>query len=357
MNRGLSLGPAVVLGAVLMGMSGLVQAQEPAPQEAASQESGQTVSPSVQGNTGTTPQATEVPLPTSASTELQSQPVAPVVAGPPAEAAVESASPAEPAPAPVAQPLRPVRPVPAPAHPLQLETAGKWSGDFSAGLNLSAGNTDSLSYNLTTDAVYERPDDKLSLFANYLETRSRTESNGTVSSSLTARQWRLGGRYDRNINPKEFSFFGEEFSSDYAQSLAFRSVMSSGVGRHVHKDSEVSWDVYGGLSYREDYYSGDGVVIDDNTVQRQTILETLLGEESTHTVNDTTRFKQKLVFYPGRLQGQGTRATLDAGLTVGLSKTLSLSMKLQSRYDSHAPNGSKAFDLLFFTGVAYKFGG
>ena len=294
-------------------------------------------------------------MPTSASTELQSQPVAPVVA---AEPTAEITSPAEPepAPTPVAQPTRSVRPVPAPTHPLQLETAGKWSGDFSAGMNLSAGNTDSLSYNLTTDAVYERPDDKLSLFANYLETRSRTDSNGSVSNSLTARQWRLGTRYDRNINPKEFSFFGEEFSSDYAQSLAFRSVMSSGVGRHVHKDSEVSWDVYGGLSYREDFYSGDGVVIDDNTVQRQTILETLLGEESTHTVNDTTRFKQKLVYYPGRLQGQGTRATLDAGLTVGLSKTLSLSMKLQSRYDSHAPNGSKAFDLLFFTGVAFKFG-
>ena len=270
----------------------------------------------------------------------------------------EPVAPAEPTVA-IPEPGSPqAQPYKGPAlQPLQMETRGRWAGDFVAGLTVSSGNTDGQTMNFGFDATYTRPEDKLSLFANYLESRARSETDGQVTNSITALQWRAGGRYDRDIDDKRFGFLGLEFSHDHVLQLDLRSVVSSGLGRHVLKDKETTWDVYGGLSYREDYYSGDGVEINGEQRKHYVTTETLFGQESTHEIASGTRFRQKLVVYPGILRSSGTRATLDAGLLVDINKTLSLSVKLQGRYDSMAPAPAEKYDLYFITGLSVKFGG
>ena len=62
------------------------------------------------------------------------------------------------------------------------------------------------------------------------------------------------------------------------------------------------------------------------------------------------------MLYPGLLKGQGVRATLDAGLLVDINKTLSLSVKLQSRYDSQSPPPAEKYDLSLITGLSVKIG-
>lgn len=244
------------------------------------------------------------------------------------------------------------------APPMPLVAAGRWDGDFSAGFTLSAGNTDSQSFNLRLDTTYQRPDDKLSLSAQYLESRARSVSNGVVTTSITALQWRLGGRYDRDITPLAFGFAGLEFSHDRIRQLDLRTVISSGLGRHLVKTRDDQWDVYGGLTWREDLYSGDGVLIDDERQTRLSTTEALLGQESSHQLGGTAaRFRQKFVLYPSLFTHKGTRATLDAGLLVDINKTLSLSVRLQGRYDSLAQAPAEKYDLLFVTGLSVKFGG
>lgn len=258
---------------------------------------------------------------------------------------------------PEASPLPPTPPVrPAYVPPLQLETSGRWAGDFGAGVTLSAGNTDGQSFNLSLDTTYTRPEDKLSLFGNYLESRARTETDGVVTTTITARRWRAGTRYDRDITEREFGFVGLEFSHDRVRDLDLRTLVSTGLGRHLYKDAELSWDAYAGLSWREDYYRGEGVEI--NGVQRThyTTTETLFGQESTHQFKGSTRFTQKFVLYPGVFKGQGTRATLDVGLLLDINETLSLSVKLQGRYDSLSPPPAEKYDLSLLTGLSVKIG-
>lgn len=267
-------------------------------------------------------------------------------APPPAQAVVPV-----PVPPPVAGPAAPLAP------PLPLVPAGRWDGDFIASFSLSAGNTDSQSFSLGLDTAYQRPDDKLSLSAQYLESRSRSITSGVTTTSITALQWRLGSRYDRDLTPQEFSFVGLEFSHDRIRQLDLRTVLSSGLGRHMVKQRDDQWDVYGGLSYREDLYSGEGVLINDVMQTRLETIETLLGEESSHQLAGTpARFKQKFVLYPSLFNDKGTRATLDAGLQLDISKTLSLSIKLQGRYDSLAQAPAEKYDLLLLTGLSVKLG-
>ncbi|MBX9961210.1 MAG: DUF481 domain-containing protein [Burkholderiaceae bacterium] len=306
------------------------------------------------GSVALAQEANPTPSDTPAVTEpvtvpLRAPEVAPVVVEP-----APAAEPAAEVPAITPQPAAPAQAAYAP--PLQLETAGSWAGDFGAGLTLSSGNTDGQAFNLTLDTTYTRPEDKLSLFGNYLESRARTETDGVVTTSITARRWRAGTRYDRNINAEDFGFVGLEFSHDRVRDLDLRSVISTGLGRHLYKDAELTWDVYAGLSWREDYYRGEGVEINGTLRKRYATTEALFGQESTHQFAGSTRFTQKFVLYPGAFEGQGTRATLDAGLLVDINTTLSLSVKLQSRYDSQSPPPAEKYDLSLITGLSVKIG-
>lgn len=288
---------------------------------------------------------------------VQNSAVAPVVVP---EASPELAPDTGPRVAPAVAPVRvPAVAAPVPlAPPEPLVAAGRWDGDFNAGFSLSAGNTDSQSFNLGLDSSYQRPDDKLALSAQYLESRARSVTNGVVTTSITALQWRLGGRYDRDITPREFGFVGLDFSHDRIRQLDLRSVLSSGLGHHLVKARDDQWDVYGGLSWREDLYGGDGVMINDERQTRLSTIETLFGQESSHQLGGTpARFKQKFVLYPSLFNDKGTRATLDAGLQLDISKALSLSVKLQGRYDSLAQAPAEKYDLLFLTGLSVRLGG
>lgn len=303
-----------------------------------------------------TPAVDAVPVRPQEVVPVQTPVVAPVVVPDPAAVLAPDSGPrVAPARAPVLVPAV-AAPVPL-APPEPLVAAGRWGGDFNAGFSLSAGNTDSQSFNLGLDTSYQRPDDKLSLGGQYLESRARGVTNGVVTTSITALQWRLGGRYDRDITPREFGFVGLEFSHDRVRQLDLRTVLGSGLGHHLVKARDDQWDVYGGLSYREDLYGGNGVLINDVMQTRLETAEILLGEESSHQLGGTpARFKQKFVLYPSLFNDKGTRATLDAGLSLDLHKSLSLSVKLQGRYDSLSQAPAEKYDLLFITGLSVKFG-
>lgn len=285
---------------------------------------------------------------TAASVPVQAAPVAPVVLPDAPQPTAADAAPAG-GPAPASLPA----PLPAPAPP-PLVPSGRWEGDFTAGLSVSEGSTKSLSLQLGLDASYERPEDKLAVTGQYLESRTRSVSNGVPQTSVTALRWRLGGRYDRNFNGQDFGFVGLDFSHDQVQLLRLRSEPSLGLGRHLLRTRDDQWDVYAGLSYREDYYDDPGVEINGQLRTRYDSVDTLLGQESSHQLGERLRLKQKVVLYPGLLSTQGTRAQADAGLQLDLNRSLSLSVKLQLRYDAWAP--AEKVDLLLLTGLGVKLG-
>ena len=59
---------------------------------------------------------------------------------------------------------------------------------------------------------------------------------------------------------------------------------------------------------------------------------------------------------PSLSSDKGVRVAFDTSLLVAMNKTLSLSVALQDRYDSHAQAPTKNTDTLFFTGINVKFG-
>jgi len=75
-----------------------------------------------------------------------------------------------------------------------------------------------------------------------------------------------------------------------------------------------------------------------------------------HRLSPTVSLKQRLDLYPGVSGDKAVLATFNAGLSVAMSTTLSLTVGLTDSYNSKPPLGTKSSDLGLFTGINVKFG-
>ncbi len=224
----------------------------------------------------------------------------------------------------------------------QAKPDGQFHGTLAAGLTFASGNTKSNSLNLSADMAAETASDKTTLYG--LIARASNKSGGV--SDTTTDLFRLGGRYDRNINDRLYGYGGLELERDKIAALKLRTGVSAGLGYKVIRDATTTFDVFGGVAYTRNDFESPLVDTKGFGVQ--------IGEESTHKLSATSTFKQRLVVTPagGKV---GNRAAWDASLSAALAGNLSLNVGLGMRFASKVPLGVKKSDALLIVGVGYKF--
>lgn len=223
---------------------------------------------------------------------------------------------------------------------------GQFRAAVGLGASTSSGNSRSTNLSLVADAVRATADDKTSLFAN----GQYASSAGTT----TAERFRLGGRHDHNLNAVMFVFGGLEFERNKFANLQLRSQLQGGLGYHLIKTPDLSWDLFGGAGYTKDSYV-DPMRIDGAVRTSYGYTTLLLAEESTHKLGSNTSFKQRLAVTPNLKNRWEYRATWDAGLAVAMSSTLNLTVGFSANYNSEPGTGLKSTDTLLTTGVSIKF--
>lgn len=233
----------------------------------------------------------------------------------------------------------------------QSKTDGQWRGSGGAALSATSGNTTTSSLQLNADGARATATDKVSLYG--LVNYSRATVAGTPQT--TSNKWALGGQYDRNLSQRLFAFGKLGLESDKLLQLSHRASMAGGLGYKVIDTAGLAFNLYGGLGYTSDKYS---VVqtIGGKTDTGFSRVSLYLAEESTHRFSSTTSFRQRLDLYPGLTGDKAFLAKFNAGLSVAMSSTLSLSVGLTDTYNSKPPAGLKASDLGLFTGINVKFG-
>jgi len=232
----------------------------------------------------------------------------------------------------------------------QAQATVKNDGQFRAALGLgasfSSGNTKTTNIALTADGVRATDADKLSLYGNLNYARS--------GGATTADQLRLGARYDKNLSAQLFGFGSLDFERNKFANLNLRSQLGAGLGWHLVKTADTSFDLFGGLGYVSDKYKS-AMVIDGRSRDSYGYLSLLLGEESTHKLSDTTSFKQRLTLVPNMKNRGEFRANWDAGLAVAMSKTMNLNVGFSAAHNSEPGPGRKSTDTLLTTGISVKF--
>ena len=222
---------------------------------------------------------------------------------------------------------------------------GQWRSLFTAGASLASGNSDAKSASLGADVIKLTSSDKW----EFTGAGQYARSAGTTTADHQA----FTGLYNQDITPQWYGFGQLDLVRDTPSDIASRITPSTGLGYHVVKKPDQTFDVSAGLAYTWDRYRTPQVV-DDELRSRYNHLELLLAEESNNKLSDTTTFKQKLTIYPSVSQGNGVRTVFDAGLSVAMTKELALTATLSHRYDSDPGNGLKKNDLLFVTGVSLR---
>ncbi len=223
-----------------------------------------------------------------------------------------------------------------------MKTDGQWRGSVDAGASFASGNTDSTSVNVSAKGGRATDNDKLDFYLTTLYGIKKSDGERNETANL----WRAGGKYDRNLNSQVFSFGSLDFEHDKLQELDLRGVAAGGLGYHVRKSENTTFDVFSGLAYNHERFTGE----------TRNSVELLIGEESAHKLTDTTSFNQRLAIYPNLSESGEFRAQFDAGFTTAISKKIDLKLTLSNRYQSNPLPGIKKTDTLFLTSIGYRFG-
>ena len=213
------------------------------------------------------------------------------------------------------------------------------------GASLADGNTRSRHLALSADAVRATELDRTTLAA----TAQYARNDGTT----TADRIRLGARQDRELGRELFGFGALDFERNRFVNLSLRSQLSGGLGRHLLRTAETTWDVFGGLAYTDERFR-DPMVIGGALRERWGYGGLLLGEESAHRLSNSTLLRQRLTVVPNLREGGEFRANWDAGLAVAMNRSLSLNVGLSYAYNSEPGLGRKTTDTLLTTGLAIR---
>lgn len=218
---------------------------------------------------------------------------------------------------------------------------GLWRGTLGAGMTAASGNTESTTVNVSTDAVKETEYDKLS---GYLQALYGTrEANG--GSERTSELVRTGARYNRDTDRVLFGFGSLDFERNGLIDLKLRSVFAGGIGAHILKREDFTFDVSTGPAYnREDY---DALTRD--------AVEWLVGEESVHRITPGVSFRQRLTYYANLRDTGEYRLIFDAGFVFEITKRWNATITLNDRYQSNPLPGVNKNDVLLVTGFQYAF--
>ncbi len=227
-----------------------------------------------------------------------------------------------------------------------LKPDGEWRSLFTAGANASTGNTSQLSVNLAGEGVRLTNWDKISVKGQIAYARSQ--------GVQTTERGLLGGQYNRDLNPLWFGFGSGDFVRDEPANISSRYSVAGGIGRHMIKRDDLTFDLSAGLGYTRDEYVNAANVAGAFRDEYGR-PELVLAEESSHRLTQTTSFRQKFTLLPNLRDSGEYRANLDTSVSVAMTKSLNLTAGFNYRFDSDPGIGLKKTDMQLVTGVSVRF--
>jgi putative salt-induced outer membrane protein YdiY len=218
-----------------------------------------------------------------------------------------------------------------------------WGGFLDTGLAVTRGNSDTLSFNLSGQAVRKAPRDTFTIYA-----KSIFANNGTNGPTMTTANSIGGGmRLDYNLKPRLFVFGLADFYHDEFQQLDIRAILGAGAGYHAIQTKPTTFDIYGGATYNRSDYS---------TLNRNS-SEIMAGEFFSHNFSERTSFNERFEVFPNLSETGQYRFTLDMHIVTKLGKWLSWQAAFDDLYVSNPPvAGVDKNDVTLTTGLRVAFG-
>jgi putative salt-induced outer membrane protein YdiY len=225
-----------------------------------------------------------------------------------------------------------------------------WSGLLDTGLSETRGNSALLAFNLAGKAARVTTRDKISLYSTIVyATDNTTPPSRTAANSIQG-----GARFDYNLKPRLFVFAIADFAYDEFQHLDLRSVLGGGLGYHVIKNDNTTFDVFAGGDYDREKFSPNPPLVLTNVTRN--VGEIDAGEELSWKLNNRVSFNERFSAFPNLSDLGQYRFQFDATAATKLKTWLSWQLTVSDRYLSNPLPGLKSNDELLSTGLRLTFG-
>lgn len=232
-----------------------------------------------------------------------------------------------------------------------------WTGGANVGFSVARGNSETENLAVAFNAAHTTIHDKLSLYANTIDTQNNLATPSTVANLTQG-----GLRYDRNLDgSKAFGFGAADFTANALQYLDLRQVYTGGFGYHAVKNDRTTLDILAGGNYTHETYSNGAAVPNTTPVVYVSYGVThrfaalTLGEDLSYKAGKSTVITENAYFYPNLSETGNYRFTFNLGTVTKISKSFGWQNQFGEIYVSNPPTGSKANDIIFTTGLNYSF--
>lgn len=214
-----------------------------------------------------------------------------------------------------------------------------WQFSADAGLSLTTGNSDTLTFGLRGLASYFDEKNELYLGADYFY--------GDANSSTTADNLRIYETYNRLLTDRFYFGGNSEYLRDEIADIDYRVTLLPKLGYYIAKNDAFKLSVEAGVGYQWQQLGG---IADDFSVL-------YLGERSEYQLTSRTKLFQSIGYIPEASDFSNYRIQADAGVTTRLSNHWALNVFARDTYDAIPATGSSKNDLLLMTSISYAFGG
>ncbi len=221
----------------------------------------------------------------------------------------------------------------------------QWTGDVSAGLLLTRGNSNTDNINVAFNLLRRTDNDRITFGGAYFY--GRQEDPDTEEKITTQDNWFVFGKYDYFFTPKFYGYGTARIERDRIANLDLRFTPGAGVGYQWIDKPDMKFATEAGITWFYETYSND-TPNDDHFAAR-------LAYHFEKSFNDKIKFFHNLEYYPSVEDLGDYFITTDAGIRATLTKTMFTEFKVQLNYDSTPAEGADNTDVRYIASVGFTF--
>ncbi len=221
----------------------------------------------------------------------------------------------------------------------------KWTGNISAGLTSTHGNTKTEQRNASLNLNRRTEKDRIVLKADYA--RGEQEDPDTGKSNKTEDWWRTKAKYDYFFTKKLYGYLDNRYEKDSIAKLDRRIVFGGGAGYQWIESEDMNFSTEAGLASLYEKF--------DNTGDSNSEISMQLGYNFDKKLYKKIKFLNDLTYYPSIVKLSDYYLSTTAEIRAYFTERFFANFKAILDYDATPAPGSGETDVKYIFGLGVSF--
>lgn len=224
-----------------------------------------------------------------------------------------------------------------------LEKPAEWTGSVAIGANISTGNTDKRSANMTGEASRRADNDRISAKGLWLY----EENKDTGEWNLTDRILRGQLKYDYFLTEKFYAMTNASAGADDSAGIKLRFTMGAGFGYQWYETEEFKLFTEASVQYVNEQYA--------NSAQDDDYVAGRLASGVDWQITKDLSFHNDVEYFPSLEDKDDIFVTMNTSARLALTESMFAQARWLLEYDNTPNSGDDRMDNKYFLQVGWAF--